>query len=177
MGMGSGMGGGDPAMASKRRLPAWMNMQPAPGGPGMPMGLLGGGGPTPATSQLYGGQGGGVMGLPPTPVPGGQPGVLSQLTGGGGGAPGAPLQAPYPGQLFGAPAPGGGYPSSQLSTFMNSLGPLPQGGNSATSQLFGGGAPAPGGNATSQFGQFNPASRNFPAYLQNLFGRGRRGNR
>jgi hypothetical protein len=90
-------------------------------------------------------------------------------------------------QSGGTPA-AGGYPASQLSTLLNSLGTLPQGGGAA-SQLFGGGQPppatnllfggpagAPGGGAASQlYGQFNPASQNFPGYLQDLMRRrGRR---
>jgi hypothetical protein len=187
MGMSSGMGGGDPAMASKRKLPPWMQ-QPGspPGASGLPPGLLGGG---------YGGPG--------------TPSIISQLSGGQGG--GQPLQSPYPGQLFGGGGGGagpsglamlgaggggaGGGGGQQLPPWMQQggaggggyagIGTIPQG--PATAQLFGGGAPSGPPPLQSPFpgqlfggnnlGQFNPASRNLPAYLQNLFGRGRRGNR
>jgi hypothetical protein len=156
MGAGGGGGGGnaslggDPTMA-KRKLPAWMNMQPAPGGQGMPMGLLGGG-PPPATSQLYGVGGGGALGAPDY--------ATSQLFGGGGGGGGGQQLPPWmgggqgqmPGPL-GMPAPPPGAPQ-QLPPWMQQQG----------------------GAASQLFGQFNPASQNFPAYLQSLF-RGRRGTR
>jgi hypothetical protein len=95
-------------------------------------------------------------------------------TAGGGG----PAAAGLPAQLQGGPATASLY-GGDGNPFVNSLGTLPQGGNYANSQLFGGGgAPAPGGYATSQlYGQFNPASQNYPAYLQSLFRRGRRGQR
>ena len=176
MGMSSGMGGGDPAMAAKRKLPYWMQAmgtpgpvpfqpQQIPGGqqtPGMPMGLLGSGGGAPqgppgggyATSQLFGGG-----------DSGGAPSGMAAMLGAGGGGPGAGLPSQL-GASGGGPATASLYGAPQGSS----------GGDYATSQLYGGSGGAPsGGYATSQMGQFNPASRDFGAYLQSLMRRGRRG--
>jgi hypothetical protein len=170
MGLGGSYGGGDPMTMGRNRLPPWM--QPG-GGQRGPM-------------QAGGGQQGQMpaMGMP-----------VNQTGGGGGGkqfgldyqASVPVVQSPYDTNYWGGPhsqpagisnnmwqlmgaGGGGGGPSPSAGS---GGGGLPPGLLSAG----GGGNPAygapqgPPGGATSQPGQFNPASQDYLGFLRSLFGR------